>query len=290
MRDNLIERFSNHVVHPSPLLGLVDRGRSQETKKGTNAPTNYCSDCDRNIFYFRKYSYNYTLISESSRKYDYRTDWHWNRIGSYCFSVFLRQLFYQKKVMKITPLVFIVLSSLFCASSASARSVLDPFNYYDKGWEAGTSSAVQQNENNAQTFRDNTKTKLVPLLFIFSIVYFFSNLFGAQAGEYIRSSLSGRLKLSLETQISLVSITYGLIVAASMIVAYIYAGRFFLSSIILIAGSSYPFCIGYVPSLKHVDTANRKISLQQIKSLLFMALVIIFINCILDGKFIKLGS
>ena len=40
MRDNLIERFPNRVVHPSPLRGLVHHGRSAETAMIKNALSN----------------------------------------------------------------------------------------------------------------------------------------------------------------------------------------------------------------------------------------------------------
>ena len=159
---------------------------------------------------------------------------------------------------------------------------------YQQGLAEGARKAVAEISNAGNSFRGDLRDKMEGRLIAFSIVAVLLSLVGANIADWFRVEISGMFHLSVQQQLVIVKWTYGILCAGFVVVGMSADTAAFWPLAILLGGSVFPFW-EYLSALKAGDKIQMKIAVSKVKSLLFMALVIVIIYRILgDGGLLGL--
>ena len=153
---------------------------------------------------------------------------------------------------------------------------------YMKGYQ----DAVSYIENQSREFRNHLKMGLENQLAWCAIVIVGITLWGSELGEWIRTRIKTWLNLSIEVQVAISLVVYGLIITAIIIACLKTVGvseRMVMPVLILLSASLIPF-VRYVRSLGQSNVTELKINLIKIKQCVLMCLVILILYRVLSDN------
>ncbi len=154
---------------------------------------------------------------------------------------------------------------------------------YRQGLAEGARKAVAEITNSGDSFRGGLRAKMEDRLIAFSIVAVLLSLVGANIADWFRVEISGMFHLSVQQQLVIVKWVYGIIVAGLVVVGMSADTAAFWPLGILLGGSVIPFW-EYLSALRAGDKVRMKIAVSKVKSLLFLALVVVIIFRILGDS------
>lgn len=154
---------------------------------------------------------------------------------------------------------------------------------YQQGLAEGARKAVAEITNAGSSFRGDLRAKMKSRLIAFSIVAVLLSLIGANIADWLRTEISGMFHLSVQQQLVLARWMYGILCAGLMTVGVSADTASFWPQAILLVGSAIPFW-EYLEALRAGDKVRMKIAVSKVKSLLFLALVIVIIYRVLGDN------
>ncbi len=180
--------------------------------------------------------------------------------------------------------VAIIILLLVVTSCGPSESEIDQAVHtaYQQGLAEGARKAVAEISNAGDSFRGDLRAKMESRLIAFSIVAVLLSLVGANIADWFRVEISGMFRLTVQQQLVIARWIYGIIAAGLMVVGLSADSAAFWPLAILLLGSAIPFW-EYLEALRAGDKVRMKIAVSKVKSLLFMALVVVIIFRILGA-------
>ena len=187
-----------------------------------------------------------------------------------------------KRIMPFMLVVLGLLSLLSCGPSEDeiGNAVQSA---YSQGVKDGIRKAVAEISNAGDSFRGDLRDKMEGRLIAFSIVAVLLSLVGANIADWLRTEISGMFNLTVQQQLVIARWIYGILAAGLMVVGLSADSASFWPLAILLGGSVIPFW-EYLAALRAGDKTQMKIAISKVKSLLFLALVIVIIYRILGDS------
>ena len=181
--------------------------------------------------------------------------------------------------------VAIIILLLVVTSCGPSESEIDQAVHtaYQQGLAEGARKAVAEISNAGDSFRGDLRAKMESRLIAFSIVAVLLSLVGANIADWLRTEISGMFNLTVQQQLVIARWIYGILAAGLMVVGLSADSASFWPLAILLGGSVIPFW-EYLAALRAGDKTQMKIAISKVKSLLFLALVIVIIYRILGDS------